>query len=245
MGEDIGSVEIVIASLAAALAVFVWRRGPRPGAWSGDTGDGDTMAFTGLLIYLLSQPFFFIGLRDENPALFYGVHGLVKAVCVIVALLFIGRLVGERDPLLLRSRPRFLRWALGLYALGFPLIFVLARISAGPDKQDATQVLIEQRALSGRLMLGFNLVLVTPFFEELVFRGLLQGCFRRRFGAPVAIAFSAALFTMVHDSEFWFPIVILALLLGWIYERCRTLWAPIAVHLTHNAVTFALLLSAN
>ncbi len=48
------------------------------------------------------------------------------------------------------------------------------------------------------LVVSLILVVGAPFFEELFFRGLVQGAFTNRFGARVAVFAQAACFGMVH-----------------------------------------------
>ena len=77
-----------------------------------------------------------------------------------------------------------------------------------------------------------GIVLVGPFFEELVFRGFLYGTLRGRFNRAAAVLASAGLFSLVHGyglvgflSVFWSGVV-----LAWVYEECGSLWPSIAVH---------------
>jgi len=79
-------------------------------------------------------------------------------------------------------------------------------------------------------------VLLTPVFEEIVFRGLLFATLRRRFGVSLAAVSSAALFAVAHGygavgfaAVFWS-----GLLWAWAYERTGSLLPPMALHATDN-----------
>jgi len=81
-----------------------------------------------------------------------------------------------------------------------------------------------------------DVVVVTPIFEELLFRGLLFGTLRRGLGAPGAAVASAAIFAVAHGygvlgftSVFWS-----ALLWAWAYEKTGSLWPCIASHAADN-----------
>jgi membrane protease YdiL (CAAX protease family) len=81
-----------------------------------------------------------------------------------------------------------------------------------------------------------NVVVLTPIFEELLFRGLLFGTLRRGLGAPAAAVASAAIFALAHGygalgfaSVFWS-----ALVWAWAYERSGSLWPCIAAHAVDN-----------
>jgi hypothetical protein len=81
----------------------------------------------------------------------------------------------------------------------------------------------------------------TPIWEEVVFRGLLQSALRGRIGGPwPAIAVSAGLFTMVHNQPQALPaLAVLAVVLGYNYERTGRLLAPMLTHALFNAIFIA------
>jgi membrane protease YdiL (CAAX protease family) len=97
-------------------------------------------------------------------------------------------------------------------------------------------------------MIPVAILLVGPF-EELVFRGGVQGILRRTWGPTVAIAVSSALFGLVH----WFALTgtgsrvpyvtiaaVLGLVLGYLYERSRNIVVPAVVHGLYNSVLFGI-----
>ena len=95
-------------------------------------------------------------------------------------------------------------------------------------------------------MIPVSLLFVGPF-EELVFRGAVQGLLRRAFGVGFAIAIASALFGVVHwialtggGSRFTYIAVAatLGLILGYVYERTENLVVPAVVHGVYNSVLF-------
>lgn len=79
-------------------------------------------------------------------------------------------------------------------------------------------------------------VCFAPVFEELAFRGLLFGVFRRRFQFGMAAVLSAALFALAHGygligflSVFWSGII-----WAWAYERTGSLWPGVLGHAVNN-----------
>jgi len=110
-------------------------------------------------------------------------------------------------------------------------------------KQDE-QVHLMLRAL-GRLDGGWkalvivSAVVLAPLSEELLFRGLLQSLLLRYLRQPwAAVGITAVLFGVVHFST---PqdipaLVALGVVLGYNYERCGRLWAPILLHALFNAM---------
>lgn len=89
----------------------------------------------------------------------------------------------------------------------------------------------------GLVLTVLMIVIVGPFFEELVFRGVLLGYLQERIGASWAIVVSATLFAAFHMNIWMFaPVFVMALAAGWLAVRTRSLWAAYALHLLYNAV---------
>jgi len=78
-------------------------------------------------------------------------------------------------------------------------------------------------------------LIAAPLFEEFIFRGLIFGGLRRSFGIwPAALA-SAALFAVVHPAFSIIPVFFLGACAALVYERSRSLLAPMIVHGVYNA----------
>ena len=57
-----------------------------------------------------------------------------------------------------------------------------------------------------------------------------------------AIAVSAILFAIVHSSwVLMLPLIVLAYFLVWSYEKSGSLYAPIVMHASFNAISFAMI----
>jgi len=140
------------------------------------------------------------------------------------------------------------------YLSAMPLITVaalanlaIARRLFGPSATGRTplDVLFQSDSTALLILFGVLAVFLAPVAEEFLFRGILYGALRRRVGAAWAISLSAALFAGVHFSFFHFlPLFIIGLVLGYAYERTRSLVTTICIHLIQNtvAVSFVLLL---
>lgn len=96
-------------------------------------------------------------------------------------------------------------------------------------------------------MIPVSLLFVGPF-EELVFRGVVQGLFRRRYGGAVAIGAAATLFGVAHlvaltgagsRVSYLAVAAILGLVLGFVHERTENLVVPAVVHGGYNALLFS------
>lgn len=96
-------------------------------------------------------------------------------------------------------------------------------------------------------LIPVTILLVAPT-EELVFRGIIQGLFRRAYGVYVGVAGSSLLFAAIHAGSFTGEGAVVSLLivlllggiLGSIYEKTGNLVVSVVIHGLFNAIQFAL-----
>ena len=95
-------------------------------------------------------------------------------------------------------------------------------------------------------------VLLAPIVEETLVRGLLFGVIRRSnriLAYAVTIVFFAVMhvwqYLMIYDAR---DVLLSALqyipagiALGWTYEKCNTVWGPILLHMTINAISMGII----
>lgn len=137
------------------------------------------------------------------------------------------------------ARPMVL---LSAAALGVAASIVTSRIAfvqelwlrPDPVEVEAMSRLAGLVAISpGRAVLA--LALAPAIAEEALFRGLVLGRLRRRFGAGVAVLISAAAFALVHRSPMrFFAPLLLGALLGVVCVRARSIVPAMLLHLTYN-----------
>lgn len=106
-------------------------------------------------------------------------------------------------------------------------------------QHEALEVITESPSVALQVLMVALAVLVAPLVEELMFRGLFQSMIRSYLGRPwVAIAITSALFATIHtNQEHWPALFILALGLGYSYEKSGSLLRPIFMHAMFNGVT--------
>ncbi len=81
-------------------------------------------------------------------------------------------------------------------------------------------------------------VVIAPMSEELLFRGFLQPALRRWTGRWLAIVLSAAFFAAAHMDLYAMPsLLVLGIALAYVYDRTRSLAAPVALHMAFNGLT--------
>ncbi len=97
------------------------------------------------------------------------------------------------------------------------------------------------------VILVLVVVVIAPFAEEVVFRGVLLPALGTRWGTVAGVLISSALFAGLHFSAYVFiPIAAAALVFAWLVVRFRSLWPAYFAHATFNgiAVMFLLVLEA-
>jgi membrane protease YdiL (CAAX protease family) len=93
--------------------------------------------------------------------------------------------------------------------------------------------------MPSRVAMGVGLVLLSPLFEEILFRGALFGPVVRRHDRLVAVLASATLFAQAHSFwQMFLPVLAFGLVLAHLRERSGSLLPGVVAHMTFNAVSF-------
>ena len=125
-----------------------------------------------------------------------------------------------------KAVPLALSASLGITsALAFNILAGIIQIqSPGYQKVEAIQYSVP-------IWLGLILYgLISPFVEEVVFRGLTYTRMRRFFGIPLSVIVTAVLFAGFHGN--------LGVLLALCYEWVKSFAAPLVFHMAANIVVF-------
>ena len=89
------------------------------------------------------------------------------------------------------------------------------------------------------------IAVLTPLWEEVLFRGAVLDGLSRRVRPFTAIILSAALFAAVHLVLVGFAyLFMLGVTLAWLRRFHRNLWAPVLLHAANNALVTLVVLSA-
>jgi ABC-2 type transport system permease protein len=78
-------------------------------------------------------------------------------------------------------------------------------------------------------------LVAAPLFEEFIFRGLIFGGLRRSFAVWPATLASAAVFAIMHPAISMVPVFLMGVCAALVYERTRSLLAPMLLHAAYNA----------
>lgn len=103
---------------------------------------------------------------------------------------------------------------------------------------DAHQSLVTIKECDSQFKLIIMLimiVLVTPAFEEILFRGFFQSMLLSQLQRKwLAIILTSGLFTILHQPMHWLAIFPLSLCLGYSYEKSSSIFRPIFIHILFN-----------
>ena len=186
-----------------------------------------TLTLSLLLIYLYAQTLHLHGMKrlwkeseKESPPLLYDMG--VGALCWLLTFPLI-TVLDQLIDIVVRSlfeikqyeqvAVRFLKMA-----LGHPVLLVIALIT---------------------------IIIVAPFLEEFLFRGVLQNFLKKHLGRKSAIALSSFIFALFHfapsqkagNIALLISLFAFACFLGFLYEKRRSLFAPIGLHMTFNLMS--------
>jgi membrane protease YdiL (CAAX protease family) len=91
-------------------------------------------------------------------------------------------------------------------------------------------------SLGNSLVIGLiSLIILTPIFEEILFRGLVTHALRQNFSAKIYIPLQAFIFAILHMQLLHvFYTFILGLILGICYEKYKNILYPIFLHVGFN-----------
>jgi membrane protease YdiL (CAAX protease family) len=129
---------------------------------------------------------------------------------------------------------------LPLFLMVLIVLMVVSQLLAyEPPPHPLVEIFLEEEKRSPWLV-AYSIFLACvagPVFEEVFFRGVCYPAFKKRWGVVWALVLSAAFFALIHQNTFAFwPIFILGVGLGYLYEKRGTLFPSIVLHVVHNSV---------
>ena len=116
------------------------------------------------------------------------------------------------------------------------------RLTSGRDFQiqqhEELIIITTHPQLSLRVLIFITAVVIAPVVEEMLFRGLFQSMIRGLIGrAWVAIILTSVLFALLHPWTHWPALFVLAMCMGYSYEKSGSLLRPIFIHSFFNAAS--------
>lgn len=203
-------------------------------------------------------------LAEHSPALLMTLLQIISISWVVAYLFFLSLLQNKATLYAMWIHPNRSRFSciiedfgLGIltWLIAFPIVGAVSQIMefitfvlTGLSPVDQIAVRYLKVAKESPVLLSialFAILVAAPVIEEFVFRGFLYTYLRKRFKMVKAITISALIFSLFHFSpdqgggniSLLSSLFALALFLGFLYERQRSLIAPIALHMTFNSIS--------
>lgn len=138
---------------------------------------------------------------------------------------------------------------LGLVALFIPAVLLqvsgfnswLIETTGCPAQQNVIEYM-QNSSLPVKITLAVMAVIVAPITEECCFRGCLYNILRQYSSPILAALASGLLFGAIHTSLAQMAqLTIFGMMQCYAYEKARSLWLPIALHMLFNATSVTLL----
>jgi membrane protease YdiL (CAAX protease family) len=184
----------------------------------------------------------------------------VGSVVIVALVLILAKLDFARGlkglGLRLKAAPRDLGLAFVTLLAVWPLVLaamsltvLVSRQLFGQDYQipqhEALKMITESPALPLQVILVIMAVVVAPVVEEMLFRGLFQTTIRSYLDRPwLAIVLTSILFATIHeDKSHWPSLFVLALGLGYAYEKSGSLLRSIFMHAMFNGISIVIVLT--
>ena len=179
--------------------------------------------------------------------------GSVVAIIVTLVLVKLTFVRGFKGwGLRLKTIPKDLGSAFVILLAIWPLVMamIVAIMKIGKElwgkdfripQHEQLELITTSAQLPLQIMIVLLAVVIAPLVEEMLFRGLFQTMIRSHTGRPwLSVAVTSLLFAGVHqNAEHWPALFVLALGLGYAYEKSGSLLQPIFMHALFNGVTIA------
>jgi len=198
-------------------------------------------------------------LPDSGASILLGAAGAVGSLMLVALVLIVARMAFARGikgfGLRIRTVPQDLAHAfltlLGVWPLVAATMSLTILVLKALDESfevpqhEALQVITQSNSAALQTLMVVLAVAVAPLVEELLFRGLFQTMIRSYVGRPwPAIAIASILFAVIHqDAEHWPALFVLALGLGYSYEKSGSLLRAIFMHAMFNGISIVAVLA--
>ncbi len=180
----------------------------------------------------------YIGISGQNPVLVLGVSRLIEIVLLVLLCYFETKgleCIGIGQDQLMPGIKKGVVWSLcfaGVVAIVFFLLWLL--------KVDALKLIHIRLPKDPLELFIFFMIggLIGPIAEEVCFRGVLYGFFRK-WGVLPALILSSLFFVLLH-SGFGLIQIVGGLLFALSYEIEGKLMTPVVIHISGNLALFGL-----
>jgi membrane protease YdiL (CAAX protease family) len=119
---------------------------------------------------------------------------------------------------------------------------VMRQFQMPVEPQQAVRVVQSAVSRLDLIVHGIAAILIAPFVEELVFRGIVYPAAKKNGSRTLALWGTSLFFALMHGNlMIVLPLTVLAIFLTFLYETTTNLLAPIITHSLFNAANFSYL----
>jgi len=225
----------------------------------------------GILLGFYLRYLRFLGLIGEIPRTFFvntvwGDLLMLSYLCLLVFLgyfLILKKIKGSKIKFFIdfSKIKKDLKYAFGVYILSFLGaillgIFIILSITViatliHKDPQKAIEAYSQGMDVERAQVIAhlgvikiLMLIFMAPVVEEIFFRGCLYGALRKKHGVFFSIMISSIFFALMHGYLFNFLYILFMGIMGaWIYEKRKSLTAPIFFHFLWNGMVLLVTIS--
>lgn len=221
----------------------------------------DAWKLVGILLvcYLLTQAALFLALPSVKMRLTVDLLVFLNSLALFLILLLPAFLFGLSRGWNFREafRLRPVSWLVigvmvfGTFALGMAVsqltLWLIQSLRGSPlvEESNLTNLLLATARSESPILLLVALML-PALPEELVFRGVVQQGFERRYSPAVAIGLASFIFALFHlDIIQSLSVVVIALFWGWVVWRSQSVLPSLIAHALQNGLTFISVFNAS
>jgi len=211
-----------------------------------------SMYLTAGVVFVLARLGAFAGLDATSFAL---ITRLIMYAILAISMIIIPAWLKHRMSLHDMGLGRAMQWkdiAVGIASVVVYLLvamgaLALLQLIPGVNATQAQDLDVGQAYGTSRMMVFVVLVIITPFIEELLFRGLLYGGLRaRRLPIWAAALIVSALFGVAHGQlNVAVDVFCLSLVACYARELTGSIWAGTVLHMIKNFIAFVVVFVVN
>lgn len=146
-------------------------------------------------------------------------------------------------------RPAPVGWCAAAVFAGVTLVFLLDAVASAFETplSELSEVVARVVAPEGFSWAGMAAMVaaggvIAPLGEEALYRGVLYGWLRRKWGPLAGTIVSALIFGISHWNPYWAAFAtVIGVVLAVVYEKSGSLWPPILLHMSYNCTGIVVL----
>ncbi|MGE7602289.1 CPBP family intramembrane glutamic endopeptidase [Peribacillus sp. NPDC097675] len=132
-------------------------------------------------------------------------------------------------------------WTILLIVVSILMIIVMDIMGVGVENSKTESVQSQLTPIN--FVIGFvSAAIISPIYEEILYRGFLYRWFRSKWGLKAGLFLSSFIFMIVHIPNYnVLPVTFVSgLLFAWTYEKTKSVLPGMIIHGTFNAIAIIL-----